>query len=116
MQIRIKKDASSLARAYNVTPDYWSPMLDMLEGRFLEIDTTYLFNDQFNTMEMPETKIEELITEFRKSDLFKDRRYCKNYFEDMLPKVRRALKMGLRVHLYLVSEILEDQREIKIPV
>lgn len=54
MQIRIKEDAkaSYIRRCHAINWD-WANMLEKVQGQLLEVETEYLFRDQFNTAPIP---------------------------------------------------------------
>jgi len=56
MKIRIKNDAGELYFKRTPYPQYsksYRKMLEQVQGRILEVDTDYLFTDQFNTVPIP---------------------------------------------------------------
>lgn len=55
MIIKIKKNASMIyIRNESMTVNWiWAEMLEQIEGKFVEVETEYLFKDQFNTVPIP---------------------------------------------------------------
>lgn len=54
MKIKIKDNVETLYYKNTTSPNYhYAEMLSMVEGQTLDVDTEYLFVDQYNTLPIP---------------------------------------------------------------
>ena len=77
----------------------WNRMLRALDGIVLDVETKYLFKDQFNTAPLPARQRERIL------------RYIQREYPGMqIQEVRTALKAGLRIMDSDVGRVIDDIR------
>jgi hypothetical protein len=104
MQIRIRQDAAGIyCRRFTdqqMIPDQqWAEILRVLAGEVLEVETDYLFANQFNTAPVSKERAEVLM---RRVEEYRTQQMC--------DRVRSALAMGVRIMQESIEEIVDDVR------
>ena len=109
MKIRIRDNAKSvyLGRINcqgGCTNWDWAYLLEVLQGEVLEVQTEYLFVDQFNAAPPAPERAEELMA-----------RLNPRHSEQVRASVKKVLTgTGMRIMEYLVSEVMDDVRPNKM--
>ena len=105
MQIRIKDNAKSVYLGWCNTKHQftnwdWAYLLEVLQGETLEVETDFLFHDQYNTSPVAEERVEPLMARLDP---------CRSQqTRDYIHKVLTGT--GIRVIWYIASEVIDDVR------
>lgn len=82
---------------------HWADLLELLQGKVLEVETEFLFKDQYNTAGLPEAEVNEMMGNLPNYK-------AKEQFE----YTRKALLGGLRVMAQSVDRVIDDVRPTKM--
>ena len=93
--------------SYSLESQYWPYIMEMLQGETLEVETKYLFNDQFNTVPISINKFGKLWEE----KILKNHNFSKDYEKEIYKKCKKSLcKLGLRIQEGQVEKVIGDIR------